>query len=216
MPAMIEESTKKTDEKKPERKTTGQKKRGIDKWKKKIWYSIFTPDEFEKREIAQTVAEKPEMVMGRILIASVAEISRQPRMSHIALKFKVNNVQTQKAFTTIVGFAMQDSYIRRIVRRRSSKIELVSDIITKDNQKAHVKVVTISGQKVTQAQATSIRKIMQEELEKAAKAREFKVLVQEFIFGNVASAIVKRAKKVASIKRTEISKCSLLEEQKKQ
>ncbi|MBS3062146.1 MAG: hypothetical protein J4215_06195 [Candidatus Diapherotrites archaeon] len=216
MAQMIEETTKKSDEKKPERKTGGQKKRGIDKWKKKVWYSIFTPDEFEKREIAQTVAEKPEMVMGRTLTVSVAEVSKQPRMSHVALKFKVNNVQAQKAFTAVQGFSIQDSYVKRIVRRRSSKIELVHDVVTKDNLKAHVKAVTISGSKVTQTQKTAIRKIMEEELEKAAKAREFRVLVQELIFGNVASAIVKRAKKVASIKRTEISKCTLLEDQKKQ
>src|SRR3989344_4557525 len=88
MAQMIKETTKKSDEKKPERKTGGQKKRGIDKWKKKVWYSIFTPDEFEKREIAQTVAEKPEMVMGRTLTVSVAEVSKQPRMSHVALRFQ--------------------------------------------------------------------------------------------------------------------------------
>ncbi|MDO8625495.1 MAG: hypothetical protein Q7R47_05410 [Candidatus Diapherotrites archaeon] len=206
MPMMIEDTKK--EEKKTATKTPSQKKRGVDKWKKKVWYSIFTPDEFEKREVATTVAEKPEMLLGRTLWLSVGEIARQPRLSHIALRFRVSEVQGLKAYTQVDGFAMQDSYIRRVVRRRSSKLEVVCDVVTKDNQKAHIKAVTITGQKVTQAQGTAIRKMMLEELERAAKAREFKVLVQELIFGNIATAIVKRAKKVASVKRTEIVKCN--------
>jgi small subunit ribosomal protein S3Ae len=96
--AMMIEDTKK-EEKKTASKPLAQKKRGVDKWKKKVWYSIFTPEEFEKREIASTVAEKPEQVMGRTLWMSVGEIARQPRLSHIALKFRVTDVQGQKAYT---------------------------------------------------------------------------------------------------------------------
>jgi small subunit ribosomal protein S3Ae len=214
--AMMIEDTKK-EEKKTASKPLAQKKRGVDKWKKKVWYSIFTPEEFEKREIASTVAEKPEQVMGRTLWMSVGEIARQPRLSHIALKFRVTDVQGQKAYTQLDGFAMQDSYIRRVVRRRSSKLEVVCDVVTKDDQKAHIKAVTITGQKITQAQGTTIRRMMREELERAAKAREFRILAQELIFGNIATAIVKRAKKVASVKRTEIVKCNrILEKASKQ
>lgn len=215
MPAMIEEKKEK-EEKKVASKTTVTKKRGLDKWKKKSWYSIFTPEEFDKTEIGTTVSEKPELVMGRMILVNAAQVSRQPKFSHISLHFKVDSVQGQKAFTKLVGFEVSDSYLRRIVRRRTTKIEAVTDIVTKDGQKARVKIVTVSAIRLTQTQAKSIRKILVEELEKASQSREFKLLAQEMIFGSLATVMVKRAKKIAAIKRTEIVKCQSEPDQKKQ
>ncbi len=214
MSAMLVED-KKEEKKTPERKGGGVKKRGVDKWKKKVWYAIFSPEEFEKREIGQTVAEKPEFVLGRTITMSAGEIAKQPRLSHVSIRFKVSDVQGQKAFTQLQSFAVADSYTRRIVRRRSSKLQVVQSVLTKDGFRARVKMITITGQKVTQAQGSAIRKIMSDELDKAAGAREFRVLVQELMFGNLSSGIAKRAKKIAGVKRVEVTKCVLLEEKQK-
>ena len=43
------------------------KKKTVDKWKKKTWFTIIAPKEFDRKEIGTTVSEKPQSVMGRVI-----------------------------------------------------------------------------------------------------------------------------------------------------
>ena len=94
MPAIVED--KKTEkaggkEKAAQPKT---KKKTADKWKKKSWYTVVAPEEFERREIGETVAEKPEMIIGRIINISGRDLANQPKKQHISILFKVNDVSS--------------------------------------------------------------------------------------------------------------------------
>src|SRR3989344_94101 len=114
MPAIVED--KKTEkaggkEKAAQPKT---KKKTADKWKKKVWYTVVAPEEFERKEIGETVAEKPEMVIGRIINISGRALANQPKKQHIKLVVKVTNVSGSKANTEATGHFIKDDFIRRL------------------------------------------------------------------------------------------------------
>lgn len=202
MPAMIEE-TEQNKEKKTKRAV---KRKGVDKWKKKKWFSIVAPDFFGQHALGETVAEEDNQVMGRSILSNAAEVTNQSKMRHVWLSFQVNRIQGQKATTHFVGHEIQDSYIRRLVRRKSSKIETIQDVQLKTGEKVHVKAVTITSKKASRAQETQIRKRMQAELTASAEKKALDQFMQEIIFGNVSSNIFKSVKKILPIKRVEITK----------
>ncbi|MBU0635848.1 30S ribosomal protein S3ae [Candidatus Micrarchaeota archaeon] len=206
MPAMIEEKTE-TKEKKPKRSV---KRKTVDKWKRKKWFSIIAPDFFNREPLGETVSEEEEKVLNRTIVANAGELSRQSKLRHIQLKFSIHKTQGQKAFTQFKGHEIQDSYLKRLARRRSSKIQVVEELTIKTGEKVRVKAVTITSRKAAQIQKTQIRKIMKKELEDAAGKKTFEQFIQEIIFGTISSNIFKSAKKIVPIKRVEINKSLVL------
>lgn len=213
MPAMVEEKTDaKKDEKKPKRAI---KRKSVDKWKKKKWFTVFSPDFFNQQELGETVAEEAEQLVGRTLNVNAGSLTKQAKLRHIDLVFSVSKFQGQKAFTAFKEFSTQDSYVLRLVRRRNSKIEIVEDVSVQTGEKVRVKVVTITNRKASVPQKTLIRKLMRDELFKSAASKPFDQFVQELLFGNLSSAVFKAVKKVVSIKRVEVLKARVLHQKGK-
>lgn len=204
MPAIVETPQ---EEKKPKVVT---KRKTVDKWKKKKWYGVFAPEAFDRRELCETVAEKPELLLNRTVLVNAGDLTRQAKLNHIFLRFKIDNVQAQKAFTQIVGHEIKDSYLRRFIRRRSNKIQTVQDVETSDGKKVRIKAVAITMKQVSGPKEANIRRLMMEEVGRANKKKDFNQLSQELIFGNTASKIFKAISKVIAIKRVEITKSRII------
>lgn len=176
----------------------------VDKWKRKKWYTLVAPKSFSSVEIGETPAEKDEVVMGRVIFVNANDVSKQGKKSHIVLKFKVNEVKGNKAHTELVGHMVKPSYVRRLVRRRSSKMETSQLLATKDGKKIKVKVFAITAKKVAKKKESAIRKAMEEETRAICANTAFEDCIQEFVFGNVLGKMFDRIKKVASIKKLDV------------
>ena len=124
------------------------KKKTVDKWKKKIWYTLYAPAYFDSKPLGETIAEKPEMVQDRIIIVGARELSPAKKAS-ATISFKVREVKGNKAYTEPILHQVSPDYIRRLVRRRASKIECVQDVVTKDNVKVRVKTLALTVRKAT-------------------------------------------------------------------
>ena len=197
-------------EQKAKKKKTSTK-RTVDKWKRKQWFKVLASPEFDKREIAETPAEKDKNVVGRTLVANLGELTGERQKRHIIIKFKVKNVSGQQAFTEIVQHAINPSYINRMVRRRSSKIEAVQTLTTKDGKKLKIKTIALSQKKLDKRQEMAIRKEIVESIKRGCSKKDFSALIQLIVFGIMASKLFKDLKKIAPLKRVEIVKTVVLE-----
>jgi small subunit ribosomal protein S3Ae len=186
-------------------------RRTTDKWKKKKWFTIFAPKLFDQKEIGETVAEKPETLINRTINLSARELTGNPKKQHINLHFKVYDVQGLKAYTKLIGHEINPNFLKRVIRRRISKMETVQVVNLRDGEKARVKAIVVSGKKLTKIKETAIRKIMIEKIAYASKKKDFDDFVNEMVFGNIAFKIQNDAKKVGLIKRIEIVKTKLIE-----
>jgi len=209
VPAIVAEGSDKNAEKTVDKKQV-TRKRTIDKWKKKSWYTVFAPKEFDRKELGTTVAEKPQSVEGRVFEISARTLSGDIKKSHITLIFKIDEVKGNKAYTQSIGHEVKDSYLRKFVRRRNAKIEVIKFVETKDNVKVKVKAMVLTSNRIERKKRTAIRKIMSEKIESAAKSLETQQLVSELVFGNLPQKIFNDAKKVGPIKRVEITKSRIL------
>lgn len=197
-------------EEKRVRKTSD--KRTIDKWKKKKWYTIVAPKEFDSKEIGETPVEKIKLLEGRIINSNLGDLTAQRQKRHISISFKINKVEGLKAYTTLVGHQTNISYLGRVIRRRSSKIETVQNVTTKDKKTVKIKTVAITARRAKNRQKTAIRHMMVDLVSKAAKKKEYSQFMQEVIFGAVSSKIFNDAKKIFPLKRVEIVKSRIIAE----
>lgn len=206
MPAIV--ATPSEDKILTQKKTVGKKK-SVDKWKKKTWFTIIAPKEFDKKELGTTIAEKPQSVVGRIIEVSARSLSGDVKKSNITLLFKVTEVKGNKAYAICVGHEIKDSYLRKFVRRRNTKVDVVTFVDTKDATKVKVKVMVLTANKIEQRKRTVIRKLMLKKIEEGAKALDSQPFLSELVFGNLVQKIFGDVKKVGMVKRVEVTKSRL-------
>ena len=99
-----------------------------DRWKAKNWYNILAPPAFESVTIADTLADDPDNLINRVTGVSLQDLTNDFRKSHITLFFKINKVEESNAHTRFIGHTLTSDYLRRMIRRRRSKIEGVYDV----------------------------------------------------------------------------------------
>lgn len=186
-------------------------KKTVDKWKKKKWFELIAPKIFEGKTIGETPAEKPALVIGRTAQLSIGELTGQRKLRHIAARFRVKEVRESKAFTEIIGFEVNNSYLRRMIRRRMSKIESIVTGTTKDAKKLRVTAIAISSRRLEKRKEKEIRKVIKETIEGEIPQKNLEQLLQEMIFGLITSRIIKKAKGIDRLKRVEITKARVME-----
>ncbi|MCX8158513.1 MAG: hypothetical protein N3D73_02485 [Candidatus Diapherotrites archaeon] len=182
------------------------KRTTVDKWKKKQWYKIIAPKEFGEKEIGETVAIKPEQLIGRTIWISVKDLLNQIKQHYIKIKFGIVDVKGKRAETVVLGHEINDTYLKKFVRRKTSKIELVVKNTSKDNNSIKIKCVVVTAKKADRKKRTAIRKIIKEELENLIKETDSKNIMQAILSDETNKKINDRAKKIIPIKRVELVK----------
>ncbi len=179
-------------------------------WKAKQWYRVLAPGMFNNAEIGETPAREPEMLLGRVSETSLQDISGDFTKSHIKLYFKINGIKGTDATTEFIGHDMTSDYVRRLTRRRSSKIEDVVDVRTKDGYKVRVKLVAISIGRISSSHQHAIRMQSRETIRALTANMTMPELVKAMVSGELSKAVAKDCKKIRPVKRVEIRKSEIL------
>ena len=182
------------------------KTRTVDKWKNKKWFKVFSSKLFGEREIASIVGIEPEGLAGRTIEVNARDLVRDIRSGQFYLKFKISGVQGLNASTFLASHDVQPGYLRRLVRRRSSKIEIVQTLMSRDNESFKIKAACISVFKLDRSKRSAIQKMIEENISELAKKYAYENFIKESLFGNVLEDAVKKIKKIAPVKKLEIVK----------
>lgn len=192
---------------------TEKKTKVLDKWKTKQWYSVLAPSLFGNKEIAEIVSSDENNIKNRIISVTIKEIGEQ--LSHGAmftsLKFRIDTVKAKNAYTKFIGHEIAPSYLRMLSRRNHSLINIVYDAKTKDEQKIRLKIIAITGSKVSQNTKKNIYEAIMEEMKKIGQEFTLDQLIQEILFGKLTKRIFNRLKQITFIKRVEVRKSELKE-----
>ncbi|WP_456421619.1 30S ribosomal protein S3ae [Thermococcus sp.] len=183
-----------------------------DKWKMKEWFVVYAPDFFGSKEIGLTPADEPEKVIGRVIETTLRDLTGDFTKSHVKLYFQVYDVKGQNAYTKFKGHTLARSYIRSLVRRRTTRVDGIFNITTKDGYKLRVMGMVIAYRRIQTSQERAIRKIIQDIIYKKAEELNFADFVLQSVNGQIAQEIAKEARKIYPIKRAEVRKIKVLAE----
>lgn len=187
-----------------------RKRKKIDTWKTKRWYTIYTPKMFGEAKIGETLASNPESLIGRVVETTMKDLTGDITKQHVKLKFKIVEVKGDKAYTKFYGQALSRDYMRSQIRRKTTRVEGVTDVVTKDGSKLRVKTIALAIGRAQTAQEKAIRRIMSSKVLKAAKKATLDRFIQEVVLGKTSSDMYKAASKIYPLKRVEVRKIKVL------
>jgi small subunit ribosomal protein S3Ae len=181
-----------------------------DRWKAKNWYNILAPPSFDGVTIADTLADSPDSLINRVTGISLQDITNDFRKSHIVLNFKIHKVEESNAHTQFVGHSLTSDYLRRMIRRRKSKIDAVYDATTRDGAFIRVKPFATTDRRIQNSQKKVIRESMKKTITEEAARSTMSEFVKNILDGKIGSEIYKSCKQLYPVKRIEIYKTEVI------
>jgi len=181
-----------------------------DKWRGKSWYMIVAPPFFGNIELGSVPAEEESKLIGRVVEATLYDITGD--FSHMYLKmfFQVNEIDGKTAKTLFKGHEYSRDYLRSLVRRRTTKVDGLFNLTTKDGYKLRIAVSALTLSRIKTSQEKIIRNLMQRIMSEKAKALMLDSFVQEMVLGKIGSDVYNEAKKVAPLRHVGIRKSKLV------
>ncbi len=189
-------------------RTTARKVK--DRWKAKNWYNILAPPSFDNATVADTLADSPDSLINRVTGVSLQDLTNDFRKSHIVLYFQVKNVEENNAHTQFIGHTLTSDYLRRLIRRRRSKIEGIYDVTTRDGALIRVKPFAATDRRIQNSQKKVVRESMKKTITEQAGKSTLSELVNIIIDGKLGSELFKNCKTLYPIKRIEIYRTEVI------
>jgi len=181
-----------------------------DKWRRKEWYEVYVPSYFGGTKLADTLGDEEGKVVGRTIETTLSQITGDFSQDYLKLYFQINKIDGDRANTIFKGHEYLRDYLRSLVRRRSTKIDGIFNITTKDNYKLRLTIVALTQKRIKTSQEKSIRSIMSEVLKQKSAELTFEQLVHEMVLGKLASDIYNETRKVAALRHVGVRKSKLL------
>lgn len=185
-------------------------KRVRDKWRSKSWYTVVAPSYFGNVELGAVPADEPEKLVGRTIDATLYDVTNDFSHQHLKMYFQIIEVDGKTAKTTFKGHEYSRDYLRSLVRRRTTKVDGLFDITTKDGYTLRVAVSAFSLSRIRTSQEKEIRTIMDKIIKQKASMLTLDQFAQEMVLGKIASDIYNEAKKIAPLRHVGIRKSKLV------
>ena len=181
-----------------------------DKWRGKAWYMVVAPPFFGNVELGTVPAEEPEQLIGRIVEATLYDITSDFSHQNLKMFFQINEIEGKTARTLFKGHEYSRDYLRSLVRRRTTKVDGLFNMTTKDGYKMRVAVSALTLSRIRTSQEKIIRSIMDKTVKEKSAALTLDQFVQEMVLGKIASDVYNEAKKVAPLRHVGIRKSKLV------
>ncbi|WP_069806795.1 30S ribosomal protein S3ae [Vulcanisaeta thermophila] len=180
------------------------------KWMIKKWFTVYAPGIFNDVEIGEVPANEPSAIINRTMEITLFDITRDLGHLHIKLRFQINNVEGDKASTVFKGMELTRDYIKSLIRRGSSLIQLIQDVTTRDNALLRITVLAMTPTRCKSSQKRAIRKAFMEELSKMGPKLSFDEFIKAAVFGDVNNQLFTVGKKIYPLRKVEVYKIKVL------
>lgn len=185
-------------------------KRAKDKWKEKKWYRIMAPSQLGGKEIAMAVSNGAEGLNGRVIELPLSEFSGNFKKSNAKLRFRIVDTIGTKCTTIFIGHAVNDDYVRRMVRRRKERIDIVKTIKTTDSYEFVLKIVAITDNKLTTNKSVELRNKITELVDERTKNMDYFEFARFVIEDESVAEILNGVKDIYPLKKLELRKSVLM------
>ncbi|MFI5417934.1 MAG: 30S ribosomal protein S3ae [Candidatus Lutacidiplasmatales archaeon] len=178
-----------------------------DKWRSKRWFKVRAPGLFAHADLGETMASEPEQVVGRTLETTLQELSGGADIgkAHIKLRFKIDRVTGENvAEARFIGHELTSDYVRRLARRKRSKIDTSLVVTTKDGVEIVLKPVAVGEQRLQTRLRAELRHKLRSLLTEEAKIRTASEFVKEMLQGELGKLLAHGLKTLYPLKKIEI------------
>jgi len=165
---------------------------------------VMSPPYFGNVELGSVPAENPERLIGRVVDSTLYDITNDFAHQYLTMRFQITEIDGKTAKTMFKGHEYSRDYLRSLVRRRTTKVDGLFSITTKDGHNLRVAVSAFTLSRVKTSQEKVLRKIMDRIIKEKAAVLTMDQYAQEMVLGKIASDIYNEAKKIAPLRHVGI------------
>ena len=135
-----------------------------------------------------------------------------PMTSHISISnciSELRKLEGKTAQTVFKGHEYSRDYLRSLVRRRTTRVDGIFNITTKDNYGLTLAASVFTLSRIKTSQEHEIRAIMSKIIKEKASSLTFDQFVQELVLGKIASDIYNESKKISPLRHVGVRKSKL-------
>lgn len=181
-----------------------------DKWRGKTWYMVVAPPYFGNVELGAIPTEEPEKLIGRVIESTLYDVTNDFSHQYLKMFFQIGEIDGKTAHTLFKGHEYSRDYLRSLVRRRTTKVDGLFNVTTKDGYKLRVAVSALTLSRIRTSQEKTIRTLMEKIISEKASTLTFDQFAQEMVLGKIASDVYNEAKKIAPLRHVGIRKSKLI------
>jgi len=160
--------------------------------------------------MAHTPADNPEFVNGRIAEVPLEKLTGDFTQKNFMIKFRVNDVRGNNAFTSFDGHRLTSDYKRALTRRRNSRIDCNFVLKLKDEVHIRIKPIIMVDKRIKKSQERVLRAIAHENIEKIISKLSISEALKKIYSGELNKEIAAKLKNTYPTKRVEISKIEVM------
>lgn len=181
--------------------------------KHKEWFKVLAPEKYDSRELGEVVASDGKLLVNRIIPVSLGELTGKFSQSalYTTLNFRIKEVKGKAAHTELIGHRLAPSYMRTFIRRRRTVLHSVLDVTTKDEKDVRLKLVAVTQDKISEVQRGNLRAAIEDEVVASSRDFSYYELMDELMYGRLATRVFNKAKEVTPMGRIEFRKSELKE-----
>ncbi len=185
-------------------------KRVRDKWRSKSWYMVMAPPYFGNVELGGIPADDPQKLIGRVIDSTLYDITNDFAHQYLKMNFQITEIDGKTAHTVFKGHEYSRDYLRSLVRRRTTKVDSLFTVTTKDGYKLQIAVSAFTLSRIKTSQEKRVRAITAKIIKEKAAALTLDQYAQEMVLGKIASDIYNTAKKIAPLRHVGVRKSKLI------
>lgn len=186
------------------------KRRVRDKWRQKSWYTVKSPPYFGEVVLGTLPSDEPSKVVGRVIDATLYEVTDDFSHQYLKMHFKITELEGKTANTIFKGHEYSRDFLRSLVRRRTTRVDGIFVVTTKDGYRLRVAVCALTLSRIKTSQEKLIREVMKRIVMEKASELEFREFVQEAVLGKLASDVYNEAKKISPLRHVGVRKSKLI------
>jgi small subunit ribosomal protein S3Ae len=179
--------------------------------KAKKWFPVVAPDYLGGKPIGNVLASEPSSLVGRTVSVLLSELTDDPSHTTVKIRFKITGVKGETALTDLWGYELDRDFVRSLLRKGSSRVDVIFEAATKDNYRMRISVIAVTRYRASRSQKKKMRKAMMNIVLGKCSKLNYSQLVQELVFGKVESDLYNEAKKFHRVKLAGVKKMKVLE-----
>jgi ribosomal protein S3AE len=187
-----------------------EKKKG-----KKHWYTVVAPKQFQSTKLGETCAYSVASLHGKTLKANLMTLTNDPKRQSVTLSFRIKEVVNNNCVTDITTYAINNTHIKRLVRKASNKLEDSFLVKTKDGVTYKIKPILLTRHKANKSTLTAIRKKTQETMRQFVASMDSRDIFTQLITHKLQMETKNTLKKIYPIAVCEIKSFTLVLEKPK-
>jgi len=188
----------------------------LKKAKKRKWFPIIAPEDFQSRVIGEVLLEDGSKLMGRTVKVNMMQLMGDMKKQSVNVMFKVNDIKDGKALTQAVKFEISAFSLKRLAKREKDKLSDSFVVKTGDNKLVRIKCVMITNAMTKGAVLAALIKTCRAVCKEIVNKLKFEQLIIDLVTYKFQKEVRDSLHKVYPLRNFDIRMLSLETKKKKE